>query len=154
MADKFDSRHPLIGLIDEVIRLNGRLRPVFAEVRRTLGLGESELMVLNAVVEADRPPTVSQIGRSLGYPRQIIQRAANMLVHSDYIATAANPDHKRAPLLIATDKGRATKQRADAMAHDIAEQWGGPLDADILRAATQAAAAARMAIEQNGRVSR
>ena len=71
MRGKFDSRHPLIGLSDELIRLNGRLKGRFAGARRSEGLGDSELTVLNAVVEADRPPTVPQIGRSLGQPRQI-----------------------------------------------------------------------------------
>src|SRR6476619_7051571 len=100
MDGKFDSRHALVGLVDEVLRLGGRLKSTFAGARRAAGLGESESMVLNAVVEADRAPTVSQIGRSLGQPRQIVQRAANALVEAGLIATAPNPDHKRAPLLL------------------------------------------------------
>ena len=66
MHRKFDSRHPLVGLSDELIRLNGRMKALFAGARRPEGLNDSESTVLNAVVEADRPPTVPQIGRSLG----------------------------------------------------------------------------------------
>ena len=72
MHGKFDSRHPLVGLSDELIRLNGRMKSLFAGARRPEGLGDSEQSVLNAVVEADHPPTVPQIGRSYGQPRQIV----------------------------------------------------------------------------------
>ena len=99
MDGPFDSRNALVGLVDEIARLNGRLKSAFAASRRAVGLGDSEIMVLNAVVEAERPPTVAQIGRSLGHPRQIIQRAANSLVADGLIETRPNPDHKRAALL-------------------------------------------------------
>ena len=69
MDGQFDSRNALIGLVDEVTRLSGRLKSTFAASRREAGLNESEMMVLNAVVEASRPPTVPQIGRSMGQPR-------------------------------------------------------------------------------------
>ena len=124
MHGKFDSRHPLVGLSDELIRLNGRLKSLFAEARRGAGLGDSEMGVLNAVVEADRAPTVPQIGRSFGQPRQLVQRAANSLMAAGLIEAVPNPDHKRAVLLCATDKGLTLKRevdgRADAKAAEVA----------------------------------
>src|SRR5688500_17577937 len=113
MHGKFDSRHPLVGLVDETQRLNGRLRSVFAASRQSVGLGDSEIMVLNAVVEADHAPTVAQIGRSLGHPRQLIQRAANSLREAGFIESADNPDHRRALLLKPTGAGIALKRKAD-----------------------------------------
>ncbi len=56
MHGKFESRHALVGLSDELIRLNGRMKALFANARRPEGLGDSEMAVLNAVVEADSPP--------------------------------------------------------------------------------------------------
>lgn len=120
MMDEGESRNALVALVDEVSRLHGRLRSAFAEARRSVGLGDTELMVLTAVVGAERAPTASKIGRSLGYPRQIVQRAANALAADGLIGTAPNPDHKRAPLLVPTDKGRALKRQADATADRIA----------------------------------
>ena len=117
-----EPRHPLVGLSDELIRLNGRLKGMFAGARRSEGLGDSEIMVLNAVVEADRPPTVPQIGRSLGQPRQIVQRAANSLMATGLIEAEPNPDHKRAVLLRATDRGVALKREIDARADAIAAE--------------------------------
>ncbi|MEJ6009873.1 helix-turn-helix domain-containing protein [Novosphingobium aquae] len=130
MSGRFDSRHPLIGLMDEFHRLGGRLKSAFAEARRGVDLGESEMLVLTAVVEGERAPTVSQIGRSLGQPRQIVQRAANALVAAGLIETAPNPDHKRAPLLTATAVGTALKRQADARAAAIAEALSAGLDLD------------------------
>lgn len=130
MSGRFDSRHPLIGLMDEFHRLGGRLKSAFAEARRDVDLGESEMLVLTAVVEGERAPTVSQIGRSLGQPRQIVQRAANALVAAGLLETAPNPDHKRAPLLTATAAGTALKRQADARAETIAEALSAGLDLD------------------------
>jgi DNA-binding MarR family transcriptional regulator len=118
------SRHPLVGLIDETSRLNGRLKSLFAEARRGAGLGDSELAVLSAVVEAERPPTVPQIGRSFGQPRQQIQRAANSLMGAGLIEAIPNPDHKRASLLRATESGISLKRRADAPAADAGPRPG------------------------------
>ena len=147
MNEKGDSRHPLVGLSDELIRLNGRMKVLFAGARRSEGLGDSELSVLNAVVEAERPPTVPQIGRSFGQPRQIVQRAANSLIAAGLIGTAPNPDHKRAVLLLATEQGVALKRGMDARADEIAGAMAEAVDADAVRAATAALRVVRKQLE-------
>jgi DNA-binding MarR family transcriptional regulator len=147
MHGQFDSRPALVGLVDEVIRLGGRLKSVFADARREAGLGDSDFTVLNAVVEAERPPTVPQIGRSLGRPRQIIQRAANALEAAGYIRTVPNPDHKRAVLLVAEEKGIAVKREADARADEMAALLGERLDLAEVMAATGALRAIRRQLE-------
>lgn len=147
MISRFDSRNPLVGLVDEISRLNGRLKSVFADSRRVVGLGESEMTVLNAVVEAERAPTVPQIGRSLGHPRQLIQRAANALVADGLIETRPNPDHKRAPLLRATDKGVALKREADVCADAIAASLADVIDQDGAAAAASALRVIRKQLE-------
>jgi len=147
MVGKFDSRHPLVGLSDELIRLNGRLKAMFAGARRPDGVGDSEMTVLNAVVEADRPPTVPQIGRSLGQPRQLIQRAANSLIAAGLIEAVPNPDHKRAVLLRATEQGIAIKREIDARADAIAEEIANGIDPDSVHAASAALRAIRKQLE-------
>ena len=147
MDGKFDSRHPLVGLSDEMIRLNGRMKALFAGARRSEGLGDSELSVLNAVVEADRPPTVPQIGRSFGQPRQLVQRAANSLMAAGLIEAAPNPDHKRAVLLCPTPQGTALKREMDARADAIAQAVSAELDEENVRAATRALRIVRKQLE-------
>lgn len=148
MSGKFDSRHPLVGLSDELIRLNGRMKALFAGARRPDGLGDSELSVLNAVVEADRPPTVPQIGRSFGQPRQLVQRAANSLIDAGLIEAAPNPDHKRAVLLRATAQGIALKRGIDARADEIAATIAAGVDAENIRTATAALRVVRKQLEE------
>lgn len=141
------TRNALIGLVDEVTRLHGRLKTAFAPARRSIGLGQSELAVLNAVVEAERPPTVPQIGRSMGSPRQLIQRAANILMEGGLIEASPNPDHKRAALLVPTTKGIALKREADAKADEIANVLAELIDMEDARAATRSLAAVRRVFE-------
>lgn len=151
MHGRFDSRHPLVGLSDELIRLNGRLKSLFAEARRPAGLGDSEMSVLNAVVEAERAPTVPQIGRSFGQPRQLVQRAANSLIEAGLIEAVANPDHKRAVLLRPTTRGVALKREIDARADARADAMASGLDADAVRAATRALSTIRRELEAHMR---
>ncbi|MDG2003367.1 MAG: helix-turn-helix domain-containing protein [Novosphingobium sp.] len=153
MQGQFDSRHPLVGLVDETSRLAGRLKSVFAVSRQSIGLNDSEIMVINAVVEAERAPTVAQIGRSLGHPRQLIQRAANSLRDAGLIETVDNPDHKRAPLLKPTEKGVALKRKADTMAEEVAEELMPALDENGVRETTVALRAIRKQLEARLRVS-
>lgn len=143
----FESRHPLVGLVDETIRLNSRLRSVFASARQDSSLNDSEQMVLNAVVEAEKAPTVAQIGRSMGQARQLVQRAANALRDSGLIVMIDNPDHKRAPLLRATEQGLALKRAIDAQADAIAEDLLPAADLDAVREATRALRALRRKLE-------
>lgn len=146
-AEAFDSRHPLVGLVDETIRLNSRLRSVFAAARQDSALNDSEQMVLNAVVEAERAPTVAQIGRSMGEARQLVQRAANSLRDAGLIEMADNPDHKRAPLLHPTPRGIDVKRAIDQRADTIAEDLIPALDLDDVRGTTEALRVIRRQLE-------
>lgn len=115
--------NPLMQLVDEVSRLQGRVGSLFEEVQAASGLKPMKDLVLTAVFEAASPPTVPQIGRSLGHPRQVIQRAVNDLVDEGFIQRLPNPDHKRAPLLTVTTKGADVKDRTDAIALSIADAF-------------------------------
>lgn len=78
-----------------------------------------ELTVLTATVNADAPPTVAQIGRSLGHPRQVVQRAANGLAELGLIELRDNPGHKRASLLVPTAAGQKLKAADHARSQAI-----------------------------------
>ncbi|WP_159978224.1 MULTISPECIES: MarR family winged helix-turn-helix transcriptional regulator [unclassified Novosphingobium] len=148
-----EPRHPLVGLVDETIRLNARLRSVFGTARAGCALNDSEHMVLNAVVEAGHAPTVAQIGRSLGQARQLVQRAANSLRDAGLIESFDNPDHKRAALLRPMPAGLALKREIDARADAIAAQLVPGLDPEEVRAAAAALRRLRVQIEARLRQS-
>lgn len=125
--------HPLpIRLLDALARLQGRLREAFQSVREGTGLTDMEHTVLAAVAEARSAPTVPQIGRSLGHPRQVIQRAANGLCEKGLITLVTNPDHKRASMLAATAAGNAVQAQANKKAETIAAALLEHLDAEQL----------------------
>lgn len=133
----YDSRHTQLDLlIDAVSRIRGRLKSSFASANHVSGLTDIESTVLTAVAGARTPPTVAQIGRSLGHPRQVIQRAANQLIDAGLIATQPNPDHKRALLLVATAAGRDVDAAAHAHAAQIAERLMQSVDAAAVVEAT------------------
>ncbi|MFZ4604472.1 MAG: MarR family winged helix-turn-helix transcriptional regulator, partial [Caulobacterales bacterium] len=111
------------------------------------GLSEMEMTVLNGVVGADTPPTVPRIGRSLGHPRQVIQRAANALIAKGLIAALPNPDHKRAVLLGATPSGRALKRKADSHAARLAARVIEAASSSRMRLAAEVIRDLRFAIE-------
>lgn len=95
-----------------------------------------EITVLTAVVNAARPPTAAQIGRSLGHPRQVVQRAANRLAELGLIAFTDNPEHKRASLIVATDAGRAIRTADRKRAQAVTDALLARIDqADFARAA-------------------
>jgi DNA-binding MarR family transcriptional regulator len=144
-----DTPHPLVALIDEIGRTRGRLRSAFQGLETTLGLTDMEMTVLNAVAGARAAPTTPQIGRSLGHPRQVIQRTAHALAERGLIALAENPDHRRASLLRPTAAGLALKQRADAEGWAIAESLCDGLDAAQVREIAEGLHAIRLVIEEN-----
>lgn len=146
-----DSHSDLILLFDAVARLHGRLRESFADARAGSGLSDMEHMVLAAVAEAQRAPTVPQIGRALGHPRQVIQRAANALQAKGLIAPAANPDHKRAALLVASEAGLAVQATANARAGRIAADLLRHVEASDVREATRLLGTIRDALSVSAR---
>ena len=121
-------RHPLVLLIDETSRLKSRLQSIFTGASSGVDLSHMELTVLTAVVESKTPPTVPQIGRSLGHSRQVIQRAANDLIKAKLLTAALNPDHKRAQLLHATTAGQKLYAEALVLGKQAANSLGRALD--------------------------
>jgi DNA-binding MarR family transcriptional regulator len=125
---KSRGHHPVVMLMDELVRLKTRFQSVFEGASSTMGVSHMELMVLTAVVESQTPPTVPQIGRSLGHPRQVVQRAANSLIAAKLLEPAANPDHKRAQLLHATSTGKELYEAAAAISRQAANSVGRMID--------------------------
>jgi DNA-binding MarR family transcriptional regulator len=140
---------PFIRIINEVLRVHGRIRPLFEQIERATGLSNMELAVLASIAEAREPLTVSRLGRSLGHPRQVIQRTANELVARGLIRTEENPLHRRAPVFSLTPKGRSLKDNADVIARTIGEQVRSNLDLATCDAAVAGLRAARIAIDRH-----
>jgi DNA-binding MarR family transcriptional regulator len=77
-----------------------------------LGLTSARWQILGAIAGADRPQPVAWLARDLGAYRQNVQRIVNDLHKDGLVAFAANPHHRRAQLLILTDKGKRVFEAA------------------------------------------
>lgn len=76
------------------------------------GLTSARWQLLGAIALSDRAQPVAWLARDLGANRQNIQRIVNDL-HREGLATfQPNPHHKRAQLVVLTDKGRRTFESA------------------------------------------
>ncbi|MYM61822.1 MarR family winged helix-turn-helix transcriptional regulator [Pseudomaricurvus sp. HS19] len=130
MKNTLDNKYadPLFLMVDELIRTSSRLRTVLGQSLKDVGLTKTEVTVLTAVVVAAKPPTMSQIGRSLGSPRQVIQRSANALIKQGLIKAVDNPGDLRAKLLEPTASGIELKAEIDARARKSAEGLTETLD--------------------------
>ncbi|NEJ72714.1 MarR family transcriptional regulator [Rhizobium phaseoli] len=73
-----------------------------------LGLTSARWQILGAIVATERPQPVAWLARDLGASRQNIQRIVKDLVKEGLVVLAANPHHRRAQLVVLTDKGRQT----------------------------------------------
>lgn len=125
-------------LIDELVRLGPRLRSLFSDATSDIGLSTLETAVLTAVAESRSPPTVPQIGRSLGHLRQAVQRAANTLIDADMLVASPNPDHKRAHFLMLTQQGRDAYDTLAARARKVCDEFSEIAKPDhCLRMATE-----------------
>jgi len=59
-------------------------------------------------VAAKRPQPVAWLARDMGANRQNVQRIVNDLHKEGWVAFESNPHHRRAQLVVLTDKGRRT----------------------------------------------
>lgn len=144
-----DHAHQFIRLLDELARTRGRTMAAFRDLRAESGLTDVENVVLTAVTGATRPPTVPQIGRSLGHPRQVIQRAADTLVTRGLLEWRDNPDHKRARLLTPTAAGEQIRQLSDQAGLERAGRLVSNIDPELLAATVVGLRTIRAAIEAN-----
>jgi DNA-binding MarR family transcriptional regulator len=100
----------LTDLILELFRLNGRLLAVGDRLVGDLGLSSARWQVLGAVALAAAPMPVAWIARNMGLTRQAVQRIVNELIGEGALALTENPHHRRAKLVVLTDRGQRLYQ--------------------------------------------
>lgn len=140
----------VVDIVDEVLRLRGRVVAATRHLSNgTAVRGVTHGLVLNAVVCAAEPPTVPRIARSLGYARQVIQRAADDLVDDGLVACQNNPHHKTAKCLVPTQEGRAAYAATDAASVAWTDRIGAVLGQRALKDTVRLLRLFRTAVEQD-----
>jgi DNA-binding MarR family transcriptional regulator len=99
-------------LVMELFRLNSMLLTAGDRLVADLGLTSARWQILGAIVAAERPQPVAWLARDLGANRQNVQRIINDLERERLVAFETNPHHRRAQLVVLTDKGRETYEAA------------------------------------------
>jgi DNA-binding MarR family transcriptional regulator len=95
-------------LVLDLFRLNNLLLTGGDRLVAGLGLTSARWQILGAIVAAERPQPVAWLARDLGANRQNVQRIVNDLEKDGLVAFEPNPHHRRAQLVVLTDKGRQT----------------------------------------------
>ena len=98
----------LTSLILDLFRVNSLLVTTGDRLVARLGLTSARWQVLGAIAAAARPQPVAWLARDMGANRQNIQRIINDLRGQALVTFEANPHHRRAQLVILTDKGKQT----------------------------------------------
>ena len=105
----------LTSFILDLFRLNSLLLTEGDRLVAGLGLTSARWQILGAIVAAERPQPVAWLARDLGANRQNVQRIVNDLEREGLVAFETNPHHRRAQLVVLTDKGRQTYDAADRL---------------------------------------
>jgi DNA-binding MarR family transcriptional regulator len=98
----------LSDLMLDLFRVNSLLLTAGDRLVARLGLTSARWQILGAIVAAERPQPVAWLARNLGVNRQNVQRIINDLHEEGLVRFQVNPHHRRAQLVVLTDKGRRT----------------------------------------------
>ena len=102
----------LTDLVLDVFKLNGLLLTAGDRIVARLGLTSARWQVLGAIAYAEHAQPVAWLARDMGGNRQNVQRIVNDLRKTGLVTLEVNPHHRRASLVVLTDKGRRTFDEA------------------------------------------
>lgn len=150
ISKKHKTSAPLVvsELILEVFRLNGRLLTDGDRLVSGLGLTSARWQVLGAIDLSPVPEPVARLARTMGLQRQGVQRIVNELAEEGLIAFAENPHHRRAKLVLMTNKGRETYTAAQRLQEPWVKALAQGLEVDDVLAARQLLETLRTRLEK------
>ena len=102
----------LTDLILGIFRANNHALTWGDRLVAPFGLTSARWQILGAIVLSERSQPVAWIARDLGANRQNVQRIVNDLHMEGLIEFQPNPHHRRAQLVVLTDKGRSAFEAA------------------------------------------
>jgi DNA-binding MarR family transcriptional regulator len=139
----------LTSLILDLFRLSSLLLTAGDRLVARLGLTSARWQILGAIVAAERPQPVAWLARDLGANRQNVQRIINDLQKDGLVAFEANPHHRRAQLVVLTDKGSQTFDAAMRLQHPWVNGLADGLSNKDIETARRIMTALRGKLENN-----
>ncbi|NKK76149.1 MULTISPECIES: MarR family winged helix-turn-helix transcriptional regulator [Rhizobium] len=142
----------LTDLILDLFRLNNRMINAGDKLVDGLGLTSARWQVLGTVVTAGRPQPVAWLARDMGANRQNVQRIVNDLEKEGLLAFQPNPHHRRAQLVVLTDKGEQAYETAMRLQAPWVDMLSEGLQVEDLKIAHAVMKALRSKLEGHGDV--
>ena len=124
-------------LIIQVFRLNGDLLAAGDVLVGDLGLTSARWQVLGAIALSPVPLPVAHVARNMGLTRQAVQRVADDMRTEGLVRYEPNPHHRRAMLVVMTERGEDAYRRAS----ERQERWADGLVSGLPPDAIEAAGA-------------
>lgn len=124
----------LMRVVTMIYRLQGVLRNHVGKALGPLKLAKLDTLTLGAAAVMPGELTVAQVGRMFSFPRQSVQRSANALVEAGLVELVPNPQHKRAPLLRATEEGTRVQRASEQQARRLSASLAGKFPPERARA--------------------
>jgi DNA-binding MarR family transcriptional regulator len=109
----------LTSVMLDLFRISSLLLTAGDRLVARLGLTSARWQILGAIAYVERPQPVAWLARDLGANRQNVQRIVNDLHREGLVAFEVNPHHRRAQLVMLTEKGR----RAFEAAMELQAPW-------------------------------
>jgi DNA-binding MarR family transcriptional regulator len=111
-AKRTPAGEALTDLVLDLFRLDSLLLTAGDRLVAPLGLTSARWQVLGAIITAERPQPVAWLARDLGGNRQNVQRIINDLHGEGLVSFEVNPHHRRAQLVVLTEKGKQAFEAA------------------------------------------
>jgi DNA-binding MarR family transcriptional regulator len=137
----------LTNLVLDIFRLNSLILTAGDRLVAGLGLTSARWQILGAIVYAERPQPVAWLARDLGANRQNVQRIVNDLMKEGLVTFETNPHHRRAQLVVLTDKGKQTFDAAMRLQEPWINRLSDGLSIKDIETARRVAAALRKRLE-------
>jgi len=111
-AKRTSAGEALTDLMLDLFRATGLILTAGDRLVAPLGLTSARWQILGAIASTERPQPVAWLARDLGANRQNVQRIVNDLNADGLVALETNPHHRRAQLVVLTDKGKRAFEAA------------------------------------------
>ncbi len=112
-----------------------------------LGLTSARWQILGAIALADRSQPVAWLARDFGANRQNVQRIVNDLAKEGLVEFQPNPHHRRAHLVVLTEKGQQTYDAAVSAYYPRANALAEGLPVEDIKTAHRILLALRQKLE-------
>jgi len=141
----------LTSLVPDLFRLTSLLLTAGDRLVAPLELTSARWQILGTVATTERAQPVAWLARNLGANRQNVQRIINDLHKQGLVAFETNPHHRRAQLVVATDRGKQTFDAVMRLQAPWINALSDGLSSKDLQIVHRVLVALREKLESNGR---